>query len=176
MRAAVAAALLAASTMAPVGAQDAPKTASANPLAGFGWFAELAGSCWSGVRPDGRTTDTQCYLPQYDKLMRGTVKVTVTGEEKPIFEGDAVFALDPKDAKKAAYSQWGSGGFYATGEITIEGDRLVFHSRQIDGKPAPLRHIWRRTGANSFRVTREGEEDSKWVEVFSVDYKRVPGK
>jgi hypothetical protein len=173
MRAAIAAALLAAST---AGAQDTPKPAPAKPLAGFGWFAELAGSCWAGTRTDGRTTDTQCYLAQYEKLMRGTVKVTVAGNDKPVFEGDAVFALDPNDAKKAVYSQWGSGGVYATGEITFEGDKLVFHSRQLDGKPAPMRHVWRRTGPDSFRVTREGEKDSSWAEVFSVDYKRIPGK
>ena len=30
-------------------------SAPANALAGFGWFAELAGSCWKGEHPDGKT-------------------------------------------------------------------------------------------------------------------------
>ena len=41
----------------------------AHPLAGFGWFAELGGACWQGDHPGGRTSDTQCYLAQFERLM-----------------------------------------------------------------------------------------------------------
>jgi hypothetical protein len=58
--------------------RDAPRaeavpSAPVGPLAGFGWFAELAGSCWKGEHPDGKTSDTQCSLAQYERLRRGSI-------------------------------------------------------------------------------------------------------
>ena len=174
---AVLAAILAAACLGSVHAEE-PKAAPKLPpptfpgLAGFGWFADLAGSCWSGVRPDKVTTDTHCYLPQYDRLMRGSFKATSGGNVE--FEGDAVFALT--GPKKAVYTQWGSGGAFATGELTIEGDTLTFQSKSIDGEPWEIRHVWRKAGPDGFRVTRERKEDSKWVEAFTQDFKRVAGR
>jgi hypothetical protein len=143
-------------------------------LEGFGWFAELAGSCWSGTRADGVTVDTQCYLPQYDRLVRGTIKTVAKGQT--LFEGDAVFARHPSEARKIIYTQWGSGGAYATGEMVVEADTLTFHSRDPGGEPWANRHVWRRTGPDGFRVTRERKEESKWVEVLTQEYKRIPAR
>ena len=181
MRRAAAAALAAACCFGSAAAQES--TARVDPrlpaptfpaLAGFGWFAELAGSCWAGTRPDGVTTDTQCYLPQYDKLIRGSIRATERGQT--VFEGDAVFARHPNDASKIIYTQWGSGGAYATGEMVVEGDKLTFHSRDSDGEPWTTRHVWRRTGPDGFRVTRERKEESKWVEILTQEFKRIPGR
>ena len=180
MRRLALAAVLAASWLASGSAQEPAKDSPKLPpptfpaLAGFGWFADLAGSCWSGMRADGITTDTQCYLPQYDRLIRGTVRATAGAQT--VFEGDAVFALHPGEPKKVIYTQWGSGGAYATGEMTIEGDTLTFHSRDPGGEPWTVRHVWRRTGPDGFRVTRERKEESKWVEVLTQEYKRIPGR
>ena len=175
------AAILAASGLATALAQDPPKAeakpaAEAKdeaPLAGFGWFADLAGSCWTGTR-DKLTVDTQCYLAQYQRLMRGSIKSEVAGNL--LFEGDAVFAINPAVPGKVTYTQWGTGGAYATGEMTIEGDTLVFQSRNADGSEWVQRHVWRRVNAETFRVTRERKEDAKWVEQFTVEYKRIPGR
>ena len=76
-------------------AKVAAEAAPPGPLAGFGWFAELAGSCWKGEHPDGKSTETQCYLAQYGRLMRGSSRITQAGAPQPVFEGDAVFAIDP---------------------------------------------------------------------------------
>jgi hypothetical protein len=160
---------LAAFAAAPALAQ-AP--AAGGPLAGFGWFAELAGSCWKGDHPDGKTSDTQCYLAQYERLMRGSIKATRDATQT-VFEGDAVFAVDPGEGKRVVYTQWGYGGVYTTGEITFEGDTLVFRNRQLDGTQSSVRSIWRRTGADGFRVTRERKDDSGWKEFLTVDYRRV---
>jgi hypothetical protein len=151
-----------------------PPSVAAQSLAGFGWFAELAGSCWSGTRSDRVTLDTQCYLPQYQRLMRGSFKAEVAGNV--VFEGDAVFALDPEGSGKVVYTQWGTDGGYATGEMKVDGDTLVFHSRNVDGSEWLVRHVWRRTGPDGYRVTRERKEDAKWVEAFTVEYKRIPGR
>ena len=157
------------------GPAAAPPPKVANPLAPFGWFAELSGACWRGEYPDKVSSDTQCYLSQYGALMRGTVKGQVTRDGIPLtnFEGDAVFAYDVSSAR-IFYTQWGTGGTYGTGEITREGDALVFHNFQADGKETSLRSVWRRAGADGFRVARERRgEDGSWKEFLAVDYKRV---
>ena len=154
--------------------QSQPQAAATGPLAGFGWFAELGGSCWKGDHPDGKTSDTQCYLAQYERLMRGSVKIVREGSAQPAFEGDAVFAVDPAGGRKVVYTQWGYNGVYATGEITFEGDALVFRNRMPDGTEAPVRSVWRRTGPDGYRVARERSAGDKgWDEFLAVDYRRV---
>ena len=161
---AVTLAALAASAQSPT----APAT---NPLAGFGWFAELGGGCWRGEHPGGKANDTQCYLAQFERLMRGSIRVTRDGST--VAEGDAVFAIDPAGTGKVVYAQWGTGGTYATGELTFEGDTLVFRNRLPDGKEAPVRSIWRRTGPDGFRVVRERSSPEGWKEFLTVDYRRM---
>lgn len=46
-------------------------------LAPFGWFAELAGACWTGRFPDGKTVHTQCYTTQFGRFLRGTATLAV---------------------------------------------------------------------------------------------------
>jgi len=50
-----------------------PQGAPTAPLASFGWFAELAGSCWKGSRAEGRS-DVQCYQKQFNRFIRGSIK------------------------------------------------------------------------------------------------------
>lgn len=170
-------ALLAAATLAGAQPKDVPPAPGASApgaLAGLGWLVDLAGSCWKGDWPDGKTSDTQCYLVQYERLLRGSIKLYRASGEPPSFEGDAVFSPDPAGGKRIVYTQWGTGGVYATGEITFEGETLIFRNRQPDsGAPAPVRSVWRRTGADSFRVTRERSDDSGWKEFLVVDYRRL---
>ncbi len=159
---------------APPATAPSASTPSSPLVATFGWFAELAGSCWKGEYPDGTTSDTQCYLAQYEHLLRGSIKMYRAGSPEPSFEGDAVFSRDTAGSAKVIYTQWGSGGIYATGEITFEGDTLVFRNRQPEtGALAPVRAIWRRTGPDSFRVSRERSDDSSWREFLVVDYRRL---
>jgi hypothetical protein len=160
-----------ASGQLPAAVQSA---APANPLAPFGWFADLAGACWKGEYPDKVSSDTQCYLAQYDFLIRGSAKgqVTQAGITRTNFEGDAVFAWDAK-LGRVLYTQWGSAGTYGRGEITAEGEALVFHNILSDGTESDVRSVWRRAGPDGFRVVRERKGDEGWKEFLAVDYKRV---
>ena len=145
-------------------------------LSQFGWFAELAGSCWRGEpRSDGRS-DEHCYRAQFGKFMRGTIKFYSAG--KLTGEGDSVFAFDPQ-AKVVIYSQWSSNGGMGFGEATLENGELIFQNRGPDGSDAPARSVWRRVDADTFRVSRERRAESGWTEESRVTYTRVrpaPGK
>lgn len=159
---------------APAAADVAPAAPAPSPLAPFGWFADLAGSCWKGEYPDKVSRDTQCYLAQYEYLIRGSIKgeATQAGISRTNFEGDAVFAWDAR-AKRVRFTQWGSGNTYGRGEITTDGDALVFRNILEDGSESPVRSLWRRTGPDSFRVVRERKEADGWKETLAVDYQRV---
>ncbi|HYC36784.1 MAG TPA: hypothetical protein VEC19_10200 [Usitatibacter sp.] len=143
-------------------------------LANFGWFAELRGACWRGEHPDRKTTDTQCYSTQYDRLLRGTIKVTIEreGGVPNSFEGDSVYAFDPA-RKVVVFTQWGSNGSYGTGQMVVEGQALRFTNRLPDGSESRTRSVWRRVDADTYRVTRERREGDGWKASFEVEYRRA---
>ena len=72
----------------------AATASAASPIERFGWFAELAGSCWSGTFPDGVTRHEHCYSTQFDRVMRGTATLSVLrkGTFVEQFAGDSVYA------------------------------------------------------------------------------------
>jgi len=143
--------------------------------AGFGWFGELAGSCWTGERTGGRTKETHCFAVMHERLIRGAIRATTRladGSEQ-VFQGEGIFAYEPT-GNRVLYTQWSSTGSYGTGEFTFEGDTLVFVNRKADGTPAPTRSVWRRTGPDGYRVVRERRDGSEWKEYLAVHYRRVP--
>lgn len=144
------------------------------PLAAFGWLGELAGACWRGDRMENRSSETQCYSIQHGRLLRGSVKVVAMMDDaiRTVFEGEAVFASDA-ETKRVLYSQWGMGAVYSTGEITVDGDALVLRNRAADGTPLDQRSVWKRTGPDGYRVTREEKSGPGWKAVSTVDYQRL---
>jgi hypothetical protein len=141
-------------------------------LSQFGWFADLAGSCWRGVRQDGRAADEQCYQAQFNRFLRGRIRMPQG--ERGGGEGDSVFAFDA-NANVIIYTQWASNGSFGFGEASLEGDELVFHNRLPDGSEAPARSVWRRVDADSYRVSRQRRAEGDWKEESSVTYSRVRG-
>ena len=85
---------------------------------------------------------------------------------------DAVFVVDPQGERKVAFTQWGTGGVYSTGEVTFDGEMLVFRNRLPDGTFSDVRSLWRRT-PEGFTVTREREVKGKgWDPILEVRYRR----
>ena len=159
--------------LAALGLAAASSTAQTPELAPLGWFATLAGSCWRGEHPDGRTSDTQCYELQFGRVMRGTIKVAVVRDGgTSLFEGDSVFAPDAA-SNRVLYTQWGSNASYGTGEMVAEGEVLRFQNRPRDGTEARVRFLWTKVDADSYRVMRERRDDSGWKEDVPVVYRRV---
>jgi hypothetical protein len=155
----------------------ATRAEDAGPLAHFGWFADMAGACWTGRLPDGKTTDTQCYSIQYGRLLRGTIRLQKThgGQAVSSFEGDSVYAWDAK-VGKIRYSFWANDGSYGTAEAYLDGDTIVFPvSDPNDSSRVIARSVWRRIDADTFTVTRERLTDGAWQEQLKVTYSREMG-
>jgi len=153
-------------------AASAEEQPSADPLEPFGWFKDMAGYCWSGMHPDGKTTDTQCYSVQFGRILRGTIKLSGTSDDnKPVnFEGDSVYVWNPK-IDRVQYTLWANDGTYGTGEMLVIGDHLVFPPANAD-TPGATRLVWQRVDANSFIVMRERRQQGTWSKVFEVTYRR----
>ena len=145
---------------------------------GFGWFADMVGSCWVGRFPDGKTVHTHCYTAQFGKFMRGTAALAgeKDGAAHVQFEGDSVFVWDD-GAKKIVYYIWGSDGSHSRLEAAYLGEELVFPvmSRQDPSKVA-FRSVWKRLGNDTFEVRRERPNGNEWATVLSVTYRRAPLK
>ena len=157
-------------TAAAAGAADQAPVAAAADL--FGWFAALAGSCWRGEYPNGGG-DTQCYEWQYDRYLRGTIEITMQGQNGAPgkLDGDSVFDWDEK-TKRIRYSNWANVGRLQHGEAYYEGELLRFPDvRSRDEKPR-TRSSWRRIDADSFEVTREKRDGAAWTAEFRVIYRR----
>jgi len=145
-------------------------------LAPFGWFASLAGSCWKGAAPDGKSSDTQCYEAQFGRFIAGTITITAAGAEgtRPLSEGRALFAWNAT-AKHIVFWYWSSGGAYGVGEGFVEGERLRWpQPSREDPKKVTLRSMWTRIDANAYKVAREKLEGKTWKEEFAVTYRRIP--
>jgi|KBSMisStandDraft_5_1062788.scaffolds.fasta_scaffold97175_2 hypothetical protein len=142
-------------------------------MASYGWFGELAGSCWKSVRAEGRT-DVQCYEKQFNKFVRGSIKFYQN--DKLTGEGDSVFAYDP-NAKLIVYSQWVNNGSMGFGQATLVNGELIFQNHMPDGQDAPARSVWRKVDADNFRVSRQRRSDQgAWTEETGFTYTRVkPG-
>jgi len=161
--------LAAAAALLPVAAAAQPQ-AGGDPMAPFKWFRGLAGACWKGDHPDGKSSDTQCYTTQYNRFVRGTIKIASGANT---YEGDALFWWDAKN-NKLAYTQWASNGFVHSSEAAFEGDKLVFLDRPKAGtKEVNGRAVWSRVDANTYSVTREARDGASWKPQFSVIYKRT---
>jgi hypothetical protein len=160
-------------TVAASAAQAQP---SADPLAPFGWFKDLAGYCWSGTQADGKASDTQCYSVQFGRFLRGTIKLSGKHEGQPVdnFGGDSVYAWNPK-MNRVHYTLWASDGTYATGAMHVEGERLIFPSANPDSTSA-TRFVWTRVDADNFVVTREKRQGNAWSKVVEVKYRRSEAK
>jgi len=162
-------ATIAAALLSLAAAAQAPQPA-ADPMGPFKWFGGLAGACWKGDHPDGKTSDTQCFQKQYNRFVRGTIKIA-SGPN--VFEGDSLFWWDAKN-NKVGYTQWASNGFVHTSEAAFEGDKLVFLDRPKAGTTdVNGRAVWTRVDANTYQVSREQRDGPNWKSQFLVVYKRT---
>jgi hypothetical protein len=140
------------------------------PMASFGWFAELAGSCWKGSRAEGRS-DVQCYQKQFNRFIRGSIKFYQN--DKLTAEADSVFGYDG-NARLIIYSQWASNGSVGFGQATLVNGDLIFQNHTPDNAESPTRSVWRKVDADSFKVSRQRRsEQGAWTEESAVAYTRV---
>ncbi|HEU5179180.1 MAG TPA: hypothetical protein VFW45_00185 [Candidatus Polarisedimenticolia bacterium] len=144
-------------------------------LPGLAWLADLAGSCWTGSTREGKVKDTQCYGTQYGRFLRGTIQLGNPDDDpgRSPYEGDSVWAWDPKK-KKISFYYWSSAGTFGVSDGLVDGEMIRFPDPpRLDARQPPTRSTWIRLDGNSYKVIREKKIKGAWKETDSVVYTRV---
>jgi hypothetical protein len=143
-----------------------------DPLNHYGWLRELAGSCWQGTA-DGKPEDVRCFETQFGIVLRETMEKEVeSGKKKTVLKTDRVLAWDGVTGNIEIFS-WSSDGSFRTGEATLWKGAYRFLDRPRDGKPPEFRTIWRRPSPETFEVSLERTDGTRWFDVKVVTYERV---
>ena len=137
-------------------------------------MAFLAGQCWRGTMPDGKTTDTHCF----DWLLNGHYLrdhhvVRLAG--RPDYVGESLYYYD-HERKQVAYIYYENNGNYSRGLMMGDDKRLVFPDAQFQMPNAKLtyRASWTRIDDNSYQATSEFLKGGKWELEQTVRFSKVP--
>lgn len=163
-------------------AAAAEEKAVADPLVGFGWLRDLAGSCWTAVLPGGTLRDTQCYEVRMGRFLHGAIRLEDAATARAA--GPAVklphgSGFEGANVCKAADGRiscwlWASDGTFGPSEAMLDGDLVRYpHAPKPGSTAAEQRSTWKRLSPDSFQVTRERKDPDGWKELFAVTYTRA---
>jgi hypothetical protein len=136
-------------------------------------LAFLAGHCWKGELPDGKSNDEHCFSWVYDgKFLRD--RHVVRSEGKAVYEGETIYYRNASG--EAEYFYISNHGGYMVGRMVPEGNALGFPAASLftGGKPSNVRGRWERVGDDAYEILREYETDAGWKPV-RVRMKKTAG-
>jgi hypothetical protein len=135
-------------------------------------LAFLAGSCWSGAFPDGKSTDTHCFEWVYGNFLRD--RHVVRGAKTP-YEGETLHAWDPR-AGKPVFTYWASDGGYSTGDLEVRGSELVFREQYDSTRDAlDIESVWKRAGDDAYSVETRRRRGDGWETMWTMTLRRTEG-
>jgi len=141
------------------------------PAPHFAPQAFLAGSCWKGTFPDGKSVDEHCYEWVYGgKFLRD--RHTVTGGGAP-YSGETIYFWDAP-SKTVQYIYINVLGGYSRGTVTTRDGMLVFPEEHYsEGKgEQTYRTQWQRDGDDAYLTITEVKTESGWKEAWRVRMQR----
>jgi hypothetical protein len=169
---AVSVACLAAPTLALAQAPPLPKTVTIPDELKHMEF--LAGSCWQGPFPDGKSTDSHCYKWfQRGRYLRE--RHEVIGSNPP-YGGETTFYWD-HDTKTVKYIYLANNGGIATGTSIAENGAVKYPDERYIGADGEffVRAEMKQIDDNSYAMRAEMKgKDGKWAEFVNATYTRKP--
>jgi hypothetical protein len=145
---------------------------TAAPPAHFEPLAFLAGHCWRGTFPDGKSRDTHCYAWALGGAhLRDTH--AVCGEGDP-YLGETFYSWDP-EAETVAFRYFNSLGGVSEGHLEFGPDGIRSpEERYVDERGEQvLRSTIVPVDAAHYRARTEQRVDGRWVEAWTVEFTRV---
>ncbi len=136
----------------------------------------LAGHCWKGSFPNGKSTDEHCFEWMLDgHTLRD--RHVVKAEGKPDYVGETIYYWD-SEKKIVTYLYVENLGGFSTGTALAEGRALVFPvARYVEGGKALMyRTRWTRGGDTSYEVANEIQNKDQWVVAFKLTMQKQPAK
>jgi hypothetical protein len=132
----------------------------------------LAGQCWTGTFPDGKSTDTHCFEVVFDgQFLRD--RHTVNGAKQP-YAGETLYAWDPKK-KQITYTYWASDGGVSTGVANAEGESTItFPEEYVSDKGTlTIHNVWTRINNDTYEVVSKKKAGAEWQEMWRMTMRRV---
>lgn len=133
----------------------------------------LAGSCWQGTFPDGKSVDTHCYESFYDGAFirdRHVVK-----GPNPDYSGETIYHWD-KERQQIVYRYWNSLGGVSDGVAVPSGNSIEFpgerHVRE-DGTVVEMQSSIRPAGDDSYVSVTEEKVGGEWRELWRIEFTRT---
>ncbi len=136
-------------------------------------LAFLAGHCWKGTFPDGKTTDEHCFAWMYGgRMLRDTHTVRSPG--KPDGVGESTYYVDSV-ANDVAFLYVESSGGFSRGTMESLPEALLFPDTQYisDGEALVYRARWTRQGDKAYEAWSEAQTQDGWTTMFKLVMKRV---
>jgi hypothetical protein len=136
----------------------------------------LAGHCWKGTIPGGKTTDEHCFSWIYGgKFLRDVH--TLRGGSRPEAKGESIYLWNSA-AGQIEYLYIESDGGFSRGPVSTDKDALVFPDTSFveNGKTQIYRSRWQRSGEKAYDVVTEFQDKDGWVPGFKVHMEQVAGK
>ncbi|MBL8644900.1 MAG: hypothetical protein JNK21_13275 [Rhodospirillaceae bacterium] len=153
-----------------------PAWAADTPNENLKAFAYLAGSCWEGPFPDGKSTDQHCYTwIQEGSYLRDQHQVI--GANPPYY-GETTYYWD-HDAKVVKYIYWSKGGGYSTGSAIPHEGGVKYPDERYVGPEGEIlvRAESKKIDENSYQQHAEMKgKDGTWTTFVNSTYKRKPLK
>jgi hypothetical protein len=143
----------------------APLAAAAAPDPAFDPLAFLAGHCWKGPMPDGKSTDEHFFSWIYEgKYLRD--RHVVKAGDKTVYEGETIYFWNGAERRLEYFYITASGG-HSLGRVSPEADAIAFPVATLvtAGRNFNFRSRIKRVGDNAYEVLREYETDKGWMPV-----------
>jgi hypothetical protein len=135
-------------------------------------LAFLAGHCWQGEFPGGKSTDRHCFEWVWDRAHLRDVHV-VTGGETP-YCGETLYSWDA-ELDRIAFRYFNSVGGVSEGILLVGPEGI--RSPEERYRDASGERVFRSTlvpmDADHYRTRVEQHKDGEWQETWVVDFSRV---
>jgi hypothetical protein len=133
----------------------------------------LAGHCWKGTFPDGKSTDEHCFAWMYGgRALRDTHTVRKPGQPDGL--GESTYYVDSAGNHLEFLYIENSGGF-SRGTVESLPGALLFPDTQYisDGEALVYRARWTRQGDTAYEAWSEAQTASGWSTMFKLVLRRV---
>jgi hypothetical protein len=149
-----------------------PSGADSVPEGAFRPLDRLAGGCFRGAFPDGRSTDEHCWEWVWEgRFLRD--RHVVKGPQ-PDYEGETLYGWD-SETRQLRFWYFTNAGFFSTGVVRPDGERAVFPETVVEGgRRRELESVTTFPSPDSYRVVSRERVDGEWKELWTMELRRVP--
>lgn len=134
----------------------------------------LAGSCWQGPAPHGKSTDTHCYSKQLNGNILADSHI-VPGENGD-YCGLTIYHWDAM-SKSILYRYWASDGGVSNGSVNSpKHGTLVYPDEtyaDLAGNVLKFRTTWELTDGDQLKTRLEQYSKGEWREAATGNFRRV---